>query len=595
MSTVSVSDACYLPNLPGFRSKEIPTGAKKQYFHFVRGEIFMKDEGLPQLADDMSLTSSMSRPSTKQNMNAINIVLTFQAYFEEQSSYSTAAIDQSRVRKCNIFYFLENNTISIVEKPVMNSGIPQGTLVRRSVVNHPDGSPILPQDFQMGGTLAIFGKNYVIYDCDEATRKYMRRHFGVNDNMSLVPPKDPYVNYRKSLEKGPSDDWNEYRVKKNANKTFVEAALGKGVDNKGREGFIKFGTQKLSFKCVWDNTNQLYGDRQEFSLVYSLSDDTIEIFSLPNSSRGKSEFTKLLRRAKLPKKDGDMVVGERREDLPCYNWKDLKIGVTLNVYARDLRIVDADSPTREFYVDANMPLGVSEYEDEVSLGTHSMLESQAPEIKPSTAAPSTKIDPNSNKMLSFFASLLSGGLDDVNRRFVIIYYVQNGTIKILEEKIRNSGFAGGLFLSRRKIQKMGEEPGNFLNDRDLYVGCKLGILNHRFLLDGANESTLRFLEDQKYPRSSFYTIIGKIRNRLLNEAKSGDVVRRFEAREDRPNFISIDGARTVFIEYGLIGDEDFQLSNHELLTILRANGNKESTFNYRKVIDQITNPTDAFK
>lgn len=584
------SEANYLPNLPGFRSKEIPTGSKKQYFHFVRGEIFMKDEGLPQLADDMSLTSSMSRPSTKQNMNNINIVLTFQAYFEETSSYSTAAIDQNRVRKCNIFYFLENNTISIVEKPVMNSGIPQGTLVKRSLVNHPDGSPILPQDFQMGESLHIYGKKYIIYDCDEATRKYMRRHFGVNDNMSLVPPKDPYVNYRKSLEKGPSEDWNEYRVKTNANKTFVEAALGKGVDNKGREGFIKYGSHSLKFKCVWDNTNQLYGDRQEFSLVYKLSDDTIEIFSIPNSSRGKSEFTKLLRRAKLPKKDGDMVVGERREDLPCYHWKDLNIGTTLNVYARDLRIVDADANTREFYQDAGMPLGAPEGEPEMSMSMHES--SLAPEVKPSTAAASTKHDPNSNKMLSFFASLLSGGLDDVNRRFVIIYYVQNGTVKILEEKIRNSGFVGGLFLSRRKIQ-MGEDT--YLTDRDLYVGCKLKILNHRFLLLGANDSTLRYMEDQKFPRSSFYAIIEKTRSRLLNEAKSGNLVRRFEAREDRPNFISIDGARAVFAEYGLIGDEDFQLSEQELLTLLRANGNKESTFNYRKVVDQITCPTDAFK
>ena len=45
-----------------------------------------------------------------------------------------------------------------------------------------------------------------------------------------------------------------------------------------------------------------------------------------------------------------------------------------------------------------------------------------------------------NKILSFHASLLSGGIDDVDRRFVISYYVTDKTIKILEPPVRNSGF-----------------------------------------------------------------------------------------------------------------------------------------------------------
>lgn len=51
-------------------------------------------------------------------------------------------------------------------------------------------------------------------------------------------------------------------------------------------------------------------------------------------------------------------------------------------------------------------------------------------------------------------------------------------------------------------------------------------------------------------------------------------------------------------EYGLSGDiqqDNLILVEHELLTILRANGNKHSYFNYVKLIEQIIAPTDEFR
>lgn len=45
----------------------------------------------------------------------------------------------------------------------------------------------------------------------------------------------------------------------------------------GREGFMKYGTQTLKFRCIWDNTENLYGDVLEFSMMYYLNDDTVEV------------------------------------------------------------------------------------------------------------------------------------------------------------------------------------------------------------------------------------------------------------------------------------------------------------------------------
>lgn len=602
--------ALCLPNLPGYKAKEFPPGQKKRFFQIVGGQTFIKDEYIqpsPEGDEDSSVTSIIfSRPKTVTNLDLVNMILTYQAYFEESSSFSTTTIDSKRVRKCNIYYYLENNTLSIVEKSQMNSGMPQGTIVRRDCIKKSDGTTIVPEDLHLGGEITIYGRLYHIVDCDEATRKYLRRNLNVNMNFSLATPQDPYEAYRKSLEKGPSNDWGMYRTKKNQNKTFMEAQLGNTVNNKGREGFIKFGQQSLKFRCVWDNTAMLYGDRLEFSLVYYLADDTIEIFSIPNGTMGKDQFTKLLKRSKLPKSAGSMVVGEHDEVGECYTWRDLYIGLELNVYARKLRIIDADKNTREFYDSEEMTLGPSEYVAEsLSNSTTISHGSDTPQstshddasVTSTTNSITTTLSRKlgENRMLAFFAALLSGGPDDVNRRFVISFYVQDGTVKILEPPVRNSGFVGGLFLSRRPIKLENGEP---LTEKHLYVGCKLRILNHHFELLEANESTLRWMEDQKLPRASFYDILDKLRGPLLQDAQTGALARRFRAYQTMDigeGLATKDTLRSILMEYRLFGDNDNQVCEHEVLTILRANGNRTSTFNFEKVIAQIIRPTDEFK
>ena len=75
------------------------------------------------------------------------MTLTFHVYFEESADAQGNNTDRARIRKCHIHYFLEDDTISIVEKPQVNSGIPQGKLVKRSVILRPDGFTFNLDDF----------------------------------------------------------------------------------------------------------------------------------------------------------------------------------------------------------------------------------------------------------------------------------------------------------------------------------------------------------------------------------------------------------------------------------------------------------------
>lgn len=56
-------------------------------------------------------------------------VLRFQGYFKE--AVVESALENFRVRKVVIFYYLEDNSVSITEPKLENSGIPQGAFLKR--------------------------------------------------------------------------------------------------------------------------------------------------------------------------------------------------------------------------------------------------------------------------------------------------------------------------------------------------------------------------------------------------------------------------------------------------------------------------------
>jgi hypothetical protein len=424
----------------------------------------------------------------------------------------------------------------------------------------------------------------------------------------IAIPSDPYAEYRKSVEPGQEDSWGKFHVKKNENKTFNEARLGHSVNNNGREGFLKYGNQALKFRCIWDDTSHLYGDVLEFSLTYYMSDDSVEIISIPSHLTKDQTRLKLLKRSKLPKSfHSTMGLGTRPTDEAFFHWTDFFIGLELEVYGRRLILADADRNTRNFYEEQNYAFGppiiraaaeVTMHEREVPPATgfgseEDSLRSVAGSLLPGPA-PVKKL--GENKVLSFFCSLLSGGIDDIDRRFVITYYVQDQTMKIIEPPVRNSGFTGGVFLSRRAVKK---PNGELLTEKDLYVGCRLKVLKHEFLLLDTNETTLHWMEDKGFKRSNFYAIMDKIRPYLLEASANGSLIsqcKQLEKSENGSDQMTKDDLRSIFTRYGLCGENSNDyVSEHELLTILRANGNKKPTFNYRKLIEQIVNPTDEFK
>ena len=94
----------------------------------------------------------------------------FQGYFKEHVVESR--LENHRIRKVTIFYYLEDKSVMITEPKQVNSGVPQGAFLKRHVVLKPDGCPFLPDDFCIGADTGIYGRQIRIYDCDDYTRRY---------------------------------------------------------------------------------------------------------------------------------------------------------------------------------------------------------------------------------------------------------------------------------------------------------------------------------------------------------------------------------------------------------------------------------------
>ena len=99
-------------------------------------------------------------------------MLRFYGYFKE--SVVESRLENHRVRKLIIFYYLEDRSIQLIEPKQVNSGAPQGIFLKRQMVIKQDGSqmPFEPTDFNVGTDLGLCGRSIRIYDCDSYTREF---------------------------------------------------------------------------------------------------------------------------------------------------------------------------------------------------------------------------------------------------------------------------------------------------------------------------------------------------------------------------------------------------------------------------------------
>ena len=149
-----------------------------------------------------------------------------------------------------------------------------------------------------------------------------------------------------------------------------------------------------------------------------------------------------------------------------------------------------------------------------------------------------KLMQNDKKVLRFRARLVEGAdvprltQADLDRTFMLQFFMSDDTLSVFEPAARNTGFPGGKFLERGIVTKDGHPTGARYRSADFAVGAVVRVYNRLFALVEADGFSLTYMESQPdtFPDSDLDGVIARIRGQADGEAlrslleASGDVI-----------------------------------------------------------------------
>jgi len=99
---------------------------------------------------------------------------------------------------------------------------------------------------------------------------------------------------------------------------------------------------------------------------------------------------------------------------------------------------------------------------------------------------------NDKKILRYTARFNTKVPEDVDRRFIISFYLADDTISIFEPAQKNSGIIEGPFLERRKYKNV-DKNYEFITPTDIPVGGDIKINGYNFHMLDCDEYTTKYL------------------------------------------------------------------------------------------------------
>ncbi|KAF1776503.1 hypothetical protein JG687_00005106 [Phytophthora cactorum] len=575
-------------------------GNAKPATFYIRELEHQGDTGSTTLLDASVLMAT--RPFNPKFIAYDKRVLRFEAYFLEAVHESN--LENYRVRRCEVLYYLEDDTLQITEPKVENSGILQGNFVKRHRIPMPESDDRGNMQFftlhhlNVGKELTLYGRTFHLISADEFTRNYLVSQ-GVHVPPDEAIPRDPYTVLRQAhmaRETGQDPDAH-YGKKKYPMKDFMEASLGKFArpsDNLRR--FLAHDREVLRFFAVWDDREKLYGIRHRYTLHFFLADNTIEILESYERNSGCDPFPKLLNRAKLSKDPERQacaaVCDEAADDEDAttqhnyYSWEDLAIGEYLQIYNRRILLLDADASTRSWYEGHNMPLARAiTVKEEVSPPPvftppgHDGLGSEEDSLQSCyhllPKAPLKSIESlDTTEVLRFRARFETEQPEDVGRRFVISVIVSDQSVSITEFIQRNSGIVGGKFLERTRIKRtrpdgsvvMTDGRNSWLGLDDFYVGARVRMTGRTFVLFEMDEYSAKYMEARpaKFARSDKLAVLRKVHDQVDNSA----LVTRISELQKKQSQVDVEELTSV------LNDLAVDVAQHDAFTIIRNYGDK---------------------
>ncbi|KAH8059396.1 alpha-tubulin binding protein [Aureococcus anophagefferens] len=410
-------------------------------------------------------------------------VLRFAAYFTESTEWAFSGelgkpSDRGvQVRKCFVLFHLEDGTVEVLEERTSNSGVAGGRFFNRA----PPGAAGMGWKTQPApglgapSTAGPEGLEPPAVDYPVATpREYHAEHatgLGKAAGGVAYGKGGGFEVFRKS----------------------PEAGVRKQQMNKERQFFSHEG-EVLKFVVTWDDPSP-GGQQHEYKLCFYLSDSCAELCTSPQP--GFDRFPHLLRRQPLPLNWDAIQRGAPPRHAAA---EDLKIGATINVYNRILKLhtpkpppsrggaakkspkkpVDDGAPsfTASAFCDEEHGYATStmhgysgkqcDWDRELKVQDKTIRCRLVPVRPDGTTKPRSHASANA--------------IEEPRRTFILTYFLPDNTLSIFEEHVNNSGVIGGAFLKRGKY-KVPDEAGSgamrYFSPTDFYLGALQGSKRER--------------------------------------------------------------------------------------------------------------------
>jgi hypothetical protein len=267
-------------------------------------------------------------------------VLRLYAYWDDPTLYGSRTY-------VKVHFFLADNTIEVNEMHTRNSGrdnypnfFKRGPLNKENRVSaypgmlEPDADPYLPEDLVVGQSFKVWGRLFVIYDCDDFTREFYKDYLGIDQHTLRIDVSEPQVTHTKLAPPphvGPGREEDSIINVEMIRPKQPKVDLGK---------MMKMTGEICRFEAKM-NTGQPEDEIRKLVIMYYLQDEEIMVAEIVQRNSGclGGRFA-----AKRRMKNPDTGV--------YFTLADLAVGKQVTINAHPLVIIRADERCLR-YLEAN--------------------------------------------------------------------------------------------------------------------------------------------------------------------------------------------------------------------------------------------------